>query len=291
MALIVVPLSSTLLWLGWRAVGQMEKRDVEQGMSALDDAVVGFLGKRVAHHRPGRTRRWARRRLSRRRRSALPRATSVCASSPRCCAGTRRSTRPSSAAPTDGCSTAGRTDSFSPAQRGRNSTSRPAIRSCCVSSKATARRGAMSGASWVPTANPEAPHTQPSDFDPRRRSGGYRNRAEPHAGAHRPYRFAWSGGAGVSVGVPMPNQWGHRLRCLARHAQPADRPVPADRQFDHPGRDRHVRHLHRDAALRFERRHLPAGRRAVRAVRRTATEAAGAYRARRAGRRARLRGR
>ncbi|HTE38975.1 MAG TPA: hypothetical protein VK630_20745, partial [Reyranella sp.] len=44
MALIVVPLSSTLLWLGWRAVDRMEQRDVEQGMSALDDAVIGFLG-------------------------------------------------------------------------------------------------------------------------------------------------------------------------------------------------------------------------------------------------------
>ena len=44
MALIVVPLSSTLLWLGWRAVDRLELRDVEQGMSALDDAVIGFLG-------------------------------------------------------------------------------------------------------------------------------------------------------------------------------------------------------------------------------------------------------
>ncbi len=43
MALIVVPLSSTLLWLGWRGVHQMETEDVDQRMTALDDAVLGFL--------------------------------------------------------------------------------------------------------------------------------------------------------------------------------------------------------------------------------------------------------
>src|SRR5580698_2009503 len=44
MALIVVPLSLTLSWLGWRGVHQMETEDVDQRMTALDDAVLGFLG-------------------------------------------------------------------------------------------------------------------------------------------------------------------------------------------------------------------------------------------------------
>ena len=44
MALIVVPLSFTLSWLGWRGVHQMETEDVGQRMTALDDAVpvVGY---------------------------------------------------------------------------------------------------------------------------------------------------------------------------------------------------------------------------------------------------------
>ena len=43
MALIVVPLSSILLYLGWRAVDRMEKEDVDQRMAELDTAVTGFL--------------------------------------------------------------------------------------------------------------------------------------------------------------------------------------------------------------------------------------------------------
>jgi adenylate cyclase len=44
MALIVVPLSFTLSWLGWRGINQMETEDVDQRMGELDDAVRGFLG-------------------------------------------------------------------------------------------------------------------------------------------------------------------------------------------------------------------------------------------------------
>lgn len=43
MAAIVLPLSSTLLWLGWRAVNTQEQRSVEQRMSALHDAVSAFI--------------------------------------------------------------------------------------------------------------------------------------------------------------------------------------------------------------------------------------------------------
>jgi adenylate cyclase len=43
MALIVVPLASTLLWLGWRAVDKLEQRDGATRLAALDDAVSVFL--------------------------------------------------------------------------------------------------------------------------------------------------------------------------------------------------------------------------------------------------------
>ncbi len=43
MALIVVPLASALLWLGWRAVDTLEQRSVAQRMATLDTAVSGFL--------------------------------------------------------------------------------------------------------------------------------------------------------------------------------------------------------------------------------------------------------
>jgi adenylate cyclase len=43
MALIVLPLASALLWLGWRAVDQLEDRSVRHRMAALDAAVEGFL--------------------------------------------------------------------------------------------------------------------------------------------------------------------------------------------------------------------------------------------------------
>src|SRR6266404_4964082 len=43
MALIVVPLASALLWLGWRAVDKLEQRDGATRLAALDDAVSVFL--------------------------------------------------------------------------------------------------------------------------------------------------------------------------------------------------------------------------------------------------------
>ena len=43
MVLIVLPLAAALLWLGWRAVDQLEDRSVGHRMAALDAAVEGFL--------------------------------------------------------------------------------------------------------------------------------------------------------------------------------------------------------------------------------------------------------
>ena len=43
MVLIVLPLAAALLWLGWRAVDQLEDRSIGHRMAALDSAVEGFL--------------------------------------------------------------------------------------------------------------------------------------------------------------------------------------------------------------------------------------------------------
>src|SRR5262245_55682491 len=43
MVLIVLPLAGALLWLGWRAVDQLEDRSIRHRMAALDSAVEGFL--------------------------------------------------------------------------------------------------------------------------------------------------------------------------------------------------------------------------------------------------------
>jgi adenylate cyclase len=43
MTLIVLPLATALLWLGWRAVDHLETRSVGQRMASLDTAVEGFL--------------------------------------------------------------------------------------------------------------------------------------------------------------------------------------------------------------------------------------------------------
>ncbi len=43
MVLIVLPLAAALLWLGWRAVDQLEDRSVRHRMAALDSAVESFL--------------------------------------------------------------------------------------------------------------------------------------------------------------------------------------------------------------------------------------------------------
>ena len=43
MALVVVPLTSVLLWLGWHSVGLLEQRSADQRVSNLEAAVEGFL--------------------------------------------------------------------------------------------------------------------------------------------------------------------------------------------------------------------------------------------------------
>lgn len=202
MALIMVPLASTLLWLGWRAVDQMEKRDVEQGMSALDDAVIGFLGSGLrvivlvgqamveapafSPHEAGTAADDERlRQLA----AVLRRHSAVDAAFV--------------GYPDGRLLYAGRTDAFSPERRKEfHVPSGDPLVLRVIEGDGAERRDVWRflGAD----GKPGVPHSRPSDFDPRRRPwyvGAEQNRTPALT---EPYHFAWSQEAGVSIGVPIP---------------------------------------------------------------------------------------
>ena len=202
MALIVVPLSSTLLWLGWRAVDRMEQRDVEQGMSALDDAVIAFLGNglriivlvgQAMGEAPAFSPQAGAAADDERLRqlaAVLRRHTAVDATFV--------------GYPDGRLLYAGRTDSFSPAQKAEfHVPPGDPIVLRVIEGDGAARRDVWRfiGAD----GKPGAPHTQPSDFDPRQRPWYAAAERSHTPTVTEPYRFAWSNEAGVSVGVPMPN--------------------------------------------------------------------------------------
>jgi len=201
MALIVVPLSSTLLWLGWRAVDRMEQRDVEQGMSALDDAVIGFLGNGLriivlVGQAMGETPLFSPQTGSAADDERLRQLAAVLRRHPTVDA-------TFVGYPDGRLLYAGRTDSFSPAQRKEfNVPAGDPIVLRVIEGDGAARRDTWRFAG--PDGKPGAPHTQPSDFDPRQRPW-YAGTEQSHSPTvTEPYRFAWSNEAGVSVGVPMP---------------------------------------------------------------------------------------
>jgi len=202
MALIVLPLSAILLWLGWRAVDRMEQRDVEQGMAALDDAVIGFLGNGLriivlVGQALGETPAFS------------PQAVGTAADDERLrqlAAVLRRHAAVDATFvgyPDGRMLYAGRTDSFSPEQRKEfNVPPGDPVVVRVIEGDGAARRDVWRflGADGKPGAS----YSQPSDFDPRQRPwyAGTRQGAAPVL--TEPYRFAWSNEAGVSVGVPMP---------------------------------------------------------------------------------------
>ena len=200
MALIVVPLASTLLWLGWRAVDRMEQRDVEQGMSALDDAVVGFLGNGLriivlVGQALGESPVFSPQAGAAADDERLRQLTAVLRRHPAVDA-------TFVGYPDGRMLYAGRTDSFSSARRRefKVPTGDPIVLRI-IEGDGAARRDVWRfvGAGGTPGE----PYARPSDFDPRQR---------PWYGAEQsgtptltePYRFAWSNEVGVSVGVPMP---------------------------------------------------------------------------------------
>lgn len=200
MAMIVVPLSSALLWLGWRAVGQMEARDVDQGMQALDDAVIAFLtggmrqvvlvgqalgeqplfGPQAGHDAdPERLRQLA---ALLRRHSGMDAAYV--------------------GYPDGHMLYAGRTESYTEAQRQEFSIPPgDPIVVRVIEGEGEARRETWRFIQANGTVS--EPRSQPSTYDPRQRPwyiGAEKTRA-PALTA--PYRFAWSREPGVSMGVPM----------------------------------------------------------------------------------------
>jgi adenylate cyclase len=201
MALIVLPLSSALLWLGWRAVEAQERQRVEQRMSALHDAVSGFIAGSVR---------------------VVISAGEVLAQTPEFKIGAgpegdnerRRQLmallerHPTLAAafagyPTGRVIYVGRTAFFSPAERaefGVPDDSTFLMRT--IDGPAASRRENW----WFDSADPDKAEvrTRPSDFDPRVRPWYVEARSRNGSALTDPYRFAWQAGIGISAGVPIP---------------------------------------------------------------------------------------
>jgi adenylate cyclase len=202
MVLIMVPLASTLLWLGWRAVDQMEERDVDQGMSALDDAVVGFLGNGLrVIVLVGQT-------LS---ESPLfsPKAGAAADDERlRQLAGVLRRHTAIDAAfvgyPDGRMLYAGRTDSFTPERRKelRAPPGDPIVLRV-IEGDGAERRDVWRFVGTDGTPGPT--YSQPSDFDPRQRPWFVGTMQSQAPMLTEPYPFAWSNDIGVSIGVPIPD--------------------------------------------------------------------------------------
>jgi adenylate cyclase len=196
MALIVVPLSVTLLWLGWRAVDRMEKEDVDQRMAELDTAVTGFLSNGM--------------RLTTSVGQALGEQPAF---APQADADEQRlgqlvsllHRHPAVDAayvgyPDGRMVYAGRTEAYSPAQRAEFSIppGDPIVRRV-IDGAARRELWRFVGADGALSE----PRERATDFDPRQRPWyiGALQSGAPALTA--PYRFAWSGEPGISLGVPM----------------------------------------------------------------------------------------
>ncbi|MBN9091629.1 MAG: hypothetical protein J0J01_32310 [Reyranella sp.] len=201
MALIVVPLSSTLLWLGWRAVDRLEKEDVDQRMAELDTAVVGFLstGLRVVvsvGQALGEQPAFAPQAGTAADDERLRQLVAVLRRHP--------SADAAFAGYPDGRMLyAGRTESLGPAQREEFKVPPgDPIVVRVIEDDGTERRE-----TWRFVGVDDSlgePHTRASDFDPRRRPWYGAAVLSRAPALTAPYRFAWSREPGVSVGVPMP---------------------------------------------------------------------------------------
>jgi adenylate cyclase len=200
MALIVVPLAATLLWLGWRAVDRLEIRHTDDRMLALDDAVAGFLtsgvrlivlvGQALAEEpvfSPEAGRAADGERL-RQLTAMLHRHPGVDAAYV--------------GYPDGRLLYAGRTEAFSPAQRAQFDV--PAgdpIVHRIIEGEGDARRETwrfVGEADIVGKAR-----SRHSDFDPRQRPWYLGTQQTDSPTLTAPYRFAWSREAGISAGVPM----------------------------------------------------------------------------------------
>jgi adenylate cyclase len=197
MALIVVPLASALLWLGWHAVDVLEQRSVDQRMRALDYAVSTTLtnGLRTISS-VGLT---------------LAEAPSFAAAAGISADDERRrqlvavlGRHPAVAAayvgyPDGHFLYAGRLSQF-PAER-RVEFAAPSDDSIVF--RTVDGVGPERRETWTIVGTGGAPHSRPESYDPRKRPWYIEAEAKQAPVLTEPYRFAWSTEAGISAGLPM----------------------------------------------------------------------------------------
>ncbi len=200
MALIVVPLSSVLLWLGWRSVDALEERHVEQRMATLESAVSSFMasGLRIVVA-AGQT-------LA---------ETQVFASASGAAANDERlrqllallKRHPNVEAVFVGYEDGlflyvGDLSDFSVQQR--EELDAPDDESRIM--RVTAGEGGQRQETWrfvAPNGSIGAERTRPGTYDPRVRPWYVEALRQRAPVLTEPYRFAWSGEPGISAGVPM----------------------------------------------------------------------------------------
>jgi adenylate cyclase len=197
MALIVVPLASALLWLGWHAVGVLEERSVTQRMSALDYAVsstltsglrtISSVGLTLAEAPSFQAAAGHDANDERRRQliGVLNRHSALAAAY---------------VGYPDGLFLyAGRLSEF-PAERqaefGAPKSDALVVRT--VDGEGEARRE-----TWMIVGSGATPRSRPDSYDPRKRPWYTEAEAKHAPVLTEPYHFAWSTEPGISAGVPM----------------------------------------------------------------------------------------
>jgi len=197
MGLIVVPLASALLWLGWHAVDVLEQRSVNQRMAALDYAVATSLtdGLRTiasvgltlaeapsfaADAGPGADEERRRQLVGVMGRH--PAVTAVFVGYP------------------DGHFLyAGRPSQF-PAER-RLELAAPNAEAIIL--RTVDGEGAARRETWSIAGSNAPPRSRPDSYDPRTRPWYIEAERQLAPVLTEPYRFAWSKEPGVSAGIPM----------------------------------------------------------------------------------------
>jgi len=197
MALIVVPLASALLWLGWHAVDVLEQRSVNQRMSALDYAVattltdglrtISSVGLTLAEAPSFQVTAGTEADDERRRQlvGVLGRHPAVAAAYV--------------GYPDGHFLYAGRLSEFSAQRRAEFAApNADAIIVRTVDGEGAARRE-----TWMIAGSNGAPRSRPDSYDPRTRPWYIEAEAKHGPVLTEPYRFAWSTEAGISAGLPM----------------------------------------------------------------------------------------
>ncbi|MDP2333999.1 MAG: adenylate/guanylate cyclase domain-containing protein [Reyranella sp.] len=200
MALVLAPLSTALLWLGWRSVDTLEQRSADERVTELEKAVERFLtdGLRVmiyvgltladspsfaAHEGPAADDERRRQLVA-----MLGRHPAVAAAF---------------VGYADGHFVfAGRPESFSPTERSDfDLADRDAIIMRVVDGEGPARRAI----SWLQATGGTRGRelVQPTDYDPRTRPWYVEAGKVRGPALTAPYHFAWSKHAGISAGVPL----------------------------------------------------------------------------------------